>query len=189
MATEGPYQKRRLAPWLTLGGLVLLTLYLYARAHGPLRTIGLGDGPNDVSLLRAVDEPVIVQGDGQRLHQILANLLANARVHTVPGTTVLTSITREPGRVRLSVHDDGPGVPAELQKSVFQRFARGDSSRNRAAGSTGLGLSIVAAVAGAHGGTVELTSKPSDTTFSVVLPDLAGPASVPAPTTAHRATP
>ncbi len=139
--------------------------------------------------LELPDEPVIVQGDGQRLHQILANLLANARVHTVPGTTVLTSITREPGRVRLSVHDDGPGVPAELQKSVFQRFARGDSSRNRAAGSTGLGLSIVAAVAGAHGGTVELTSKPSDTTFSVVLPDLAGPASVPAPTTAHRATP
>jgi len=133
------------------------------------------------------DEPVIVHGDGQRLHQILANLLANARVHTVPGTTVLTKITREPGTVRLSVHDDGPGVPSELQKSVFQRFARGDSSRNRAAGSTGLGLSIVAAVAGAHGGTVDLSSKPSDTTFSVVLPAPDDASSTPA--WAARVTP
>ena len=116
------------------------------------------------------DEPVIVPGDTARLHQIVANLLGNARVHTLPGTTVLTSLTREPGFVRLSVRDDGPGVPAAQQAKVFQRFSRGDSARSRNGGSTGLGLSIVAAVAAAHGGSVHLTSRPGDTTFSVLLP-------------------
>lgn len=77
------------------------------------------------------DEPVTVRGDSARLHQIVANLLGNARVHTLPGTTVLTSISREPGVVRLSVRDDGPGVPADQQSKVFQRFARGDSARTR----------------------------------------------------------
>ncbi len=116
------------------------------------------------------DEPVLVRGDSARLHQIVANLLGNARVHTLPGTTVLTSISREPGTVRLSVHDDGPGVPEAQQAKVFQRFARGDSARSRTGGSTGLGLSIVAAVASAHGGSVQLTSTPGDTVFSVALP-------------------
>jgi two-component system OmpR family sensor kinase len=133
------------------------------------------------------DEPVLVRGDTARLHQIVANLLGNARVHTLPGTTVLTSLTREPGRVRLSVRDDGPGVPAEQQATVFQRFARGDSARTRTGGSTGLGLSIVAAVAGAHGGSVELTSKPGDTTFSVLLP--APDDATSAPRWAARVTP
>ncbi len=116
------------------------------------------------------DDPVVIHGDGARLHQLVTNLLANARVHTGPGTTVKTSVARADGHVLIAVHDDGPGVPEELQQKVFQRFARGDSSRNRAAGSTGLGLSIVAAVAHAHGGSVELSSKPGDTTFTVVLP-------------------
>ncbi|MFZ1288415.1 MAG: HAMP domain-containing sensor histidine kinase, partial [Candidatus Phosphoribacter sp.] len=116
------------------------------------------------------DEPVLVRGDSARLHQIVVNLLANARVHTLPGTTVLTRISREPGRVRLAVRDDGPGVPAAQQSTIFQRFVRGDSARTRSGGSTGLGLSIVAAVAAAHGGTVELVSTPGDTTFSVLLP-------------------
>ncbi len=126
--------------------------------------------PDHVWQLDLPDEPVEVQGDPARLHQIEANLLGNARTHTAPGTIVRTSITPEEGRVRISVRDNGPGVPDELQPDVFQRFARGDTSRNRAAGSTGLGLSIVAAVALAHGGTVDLTSEPGDTTFSVLLP-------------------
>ncbi len=126
--------------------------------------------PQHIWRLELPDEPVLVRGDSARLHQIVANLLGNARVHTLPGTTVLTSLNREPGLVRLSVRDDGPGVPADQQAKVFQRFARGDSARSRTGGSTGLGLSIVAAVAGAHGGSVELTSRPGDTTFSVLLP-------------------
>ena len=70
----------------------------------------------------------------------------------------------------MSVSDDGPGVPESLQRNVFHRFTRGDDSRNRAAGSTGLGLSIVDAVAKSHGGSVELSSIPGDTTFTVLLP-------------------
>jgi two-component system OmpR family sensor kinase len=116
------------------------------------------------------EEPVEVTGDSHRLHQVVANLLANARTHTPRGTTVTTSVARAGTWVRIAVHDDGPGVPAELQTNVFERFTRGDDSRNRASGSTGLGLSIVSAVAHAHGGRVELDSAPGDTTFSVLLP-------------------
>ena len=116
------------------------------------------------------EEPVEVPGDRARLHQILANLLANARTHTPPGTKVVTRLRREGGWVRLSVNDDGPGIPDSLQRNVFERFTRGEESRSRAKGSTGLGLSIVAAVGQAHGGRVELDSRPGDTTFSVLLP-------------------
>ena len=126
--------------------------------------------PDHVWQLDLPDEPVEVTGDPARLHQIVANLLGNARTHTAPGTVVRTSILREDDQVRIAVRDNGPGVPEDLQANVFQRFARGDSSRNRAAGSTGLGLSIVAAVAQAHGGSVDLRSVPGDTTFSVLLP-------------------
>jgi len=126
--------------------------------------------PDHIWQLDLPDEPVELPGDPARLHQIVANLLGNARTHTAPGTVVRTSIVREDDQVRLTVRDNGPGVPPELQADVFQRFARGDTSRNRAAGSTGLGLSIVAAVAQAHGGSVSLDSRPGDTTFTVLLP-------------------
>ncbi|WP_020142124.1 cell wall metabolism sensor histidine kinase WalK [Terracoccus sp. 273MFTsu3.1] len=115
-------------------------------------------------------EPVEVTGDGARLHQVVANLLANARTHTPDGTRVTTSVRPEGEWVRVAVHDDGPGVPDALQPNVFERFARGDDARVRDGGSTGLGLSIVAAVSKAHGGRVELDSRPGDTTFSLLLP-------------------
>ncbi|MGW5240521.1 HAMP domain-containing sensor histidine kinase [Monashia sp. NPDC004114] len=115
-------------------------------------------------------EPVEVRGDAARLHQVVANLLANARTHTPDGTRVTTSVREEGPWIRVAVHDDGPGVPAALQPNVFERFARGDGARTRSGGSTGLGLSIVAAVSKAHGGRVELDSKPGDTTFSLLLP-------------------
>jgi two-component system OmpR family sensor kinase len=116
------------------------------------------------------DEPVEVTGDRARLHQILANLLANARTHTPAGTRVVTSLRPEGSLVRISVSDDGPGIPETLQSTVFERFTRGEESRSREKGSTGLGLSIVAAVGQAHGGRVEVDSRPGDTTFSVLLP-------------------
>jgi len=116
------------------------------------------------------EDPVEVPGDEARLHQILANLLANARTHTPAGTRVVTRVRPEGSLVRISVTDDGPGVPDALQSTVFERFTRGDDARTRNGGSTGLGLSIVAAVGQAHGGRVEVSSRPGDTTFSVLLP-------------------
>ncbi|MGL5818293.1 MAG: ATP-binding protein [Phycicoccus sp.] len=114
--------------------------------------------------------PVEMTGDAARLHQILANLLANARTHTPPTTRVVTRLRPEDDVIRISVSDNGPGIPDHLRSTVFERFTRGDDSRSRAHGSTGLGLSIVAAVGQAHGGRVEVESRPGATTFSVVLP-------------------
>ncbi|WP_270888874.1 sensor histidine kinase [Pedococcus sp. 5OH_020] len=116
------------------------------------------------------EEPVEVTGDHARLHQVVANLLANARTHTPSGTKVVTSVRPDGAWVRISVTDDGPGIPDPLQPNVFRRFTRGDDSRNRAGGSTGLGLSIVDAVTRSHGGHVELDSTPGHTRFSVLLP-------------------
>ncbi|GGU76359.1 sensor histidine kinase [Lentzea flava] len=124
-------------------------------------------GPDHSWKLELPEDPVIVPGDVQRLHQVLGNLLSNARTHTPPGTTVTTGLSVHNGQVDLTVTDDGPGIPEGL--AVFERFARGDSSRSRAAGSTGLGLSIVAAVVGAHDGEVSVHSVPGRTTFTVSL--------------------
>jgi two-component system OmpR family sensor kinase len=117
------------------------------------------------------DEPVIVAGDDHRLQQVIANLLSNARTHTPAGTTVTVTIRRVGhGEVEVTVHDDGPGVPAELLSRVWERFVRSDSARSREKGSTGLGLAIVAGVVAAHRGTVEITSCPGDTCVTVRLP-------------------
>ncbi|WP_257141841.1 cell wall metabolism sensor histidine kinase WalK [Streptomyces sp. sk226] len=129
-------------------------------------------------------EPVTVRADSARLQQVLVNLLANARTHTPPGTTVTVSVrppARAGGPVALEVRDDGPGIPAALLPHVFERFARGDASRTRgsdgggATGSTGLGLAIVQAVVTAHGGRVRVESAPGRTVFAVELPADAEP--------------
>ncbi|MER5846930.1 ATP-binding protein [Streptomyces sp. NPDC002012] len=124
--------------------------------------------------LELPDEPATVYGDPTRLHQVLVNLLANARTHTPPGTTVTVRVRAAAGHpwVTLEVQDNGPGIPPELLPHVFERFARGDASRSRHAGSTGLGLAIVQAVVAAHGGRVEVASVPGHTVFAVHLPTL-----------------
>ncbi|MCV7170266.1 HAMP domain-containing histidine kinase [Mycobacterium manitobense] len=127
-------------------------------------------GPEHRWSLDLPDEPVLVTGDEARLQQVLVNLLANARTHTPPGTSVTASLAVEAGDAVLTVLDDGPGIPQWLQPEVFERFARGDSSRSRRGGSTGLGLAIVAAVVRAHGGTIGLDSEPGRTRFVVRLP-------------------
>lgn len=86
---------------------------------------------------------------------------------------VTVSLLAEAGRAVLRVADDGPGVPAHLRGSVSERFARADSSRSRAAGSTGLGPSIVAAVVQAHGGEISCPPVAVGAVFDVRLP-LAG---------------
>jgi two-component system OmpR family sensor kinase len=131
-------------------------------------------GPRHDWQLDLPDEPVVVTGDGARLHQVLANLLANARTHTPEGTTVTVGVSAQGDRAVLRVADHGPGIPEALLPHIFERFARGDSSRSRAAGSTGLGLSIVHAVVTAHRGTVSVDSSPAGTTFEVRLPTVAG---------------
>ncbi len=114
------------------------------------------------------EDSVEVTGDEQRLHQVVTNLLANARKYTPAGTTV--TVSAHPGG--FAVHDDGPGFPDDLVDHAFERFARGDVARTRAGkeGGYGLGLSLVSAIVTAHGGTVALHSVPGDTTVSVELP-------------------
>lgn len=128
-------------------------------------------GPDHAWSLDLPEEPVVVLGDEARLHQVLANLLANARTHTPAGTTVTTSLAMVEGGAVLTVADDGPGIPEPLRPEIFERFARGDSSRSRREGSTGLGLAIVAAVVKAHDGTIDVTSAPGGTEFVVHFPD------------------
>jgi len=111
------------------------------------------------------DEPVVVLGDEQRLHQVLTNLLTNARKHTPPGTHVTVGVQPE----GITVHDDGPGFPPDLVGHAFERFARGDAARQREGG-VGLGLALVDAIVSAHGGAVALRSVPGDTTVQVTLP-------------------
>ncbi|NUP74748.1 MAG: HAMP domain-containing histidine kinase, partial [Sinomonas sp.] len=117
------------------------------------------------------DEPVEIKADGARLHQVMVNLLSNARKHTEAGTVVTAGVARSAtGDAVITVTDDGPGVPPELQTKVFSRFTRADKARTGTEGSTGLGLSIVQAIVEAHGGSVELSSRPGRTEFAVYLP-------------------
>ena len=135
-------------------------------------------GPDHRWQLDLPDEPVVVDGDQHRLHQVVVNLLANARTHTPAGTTVSTSVRVEPvgptgPTAALTVADDGPGVPPEIADHVFERFTRADSARarsDRGGPSTGLGLAIVAAVVDGHHGVVRATSRPGDTRFEIRLP-------------------
>ena len=128
-------------------------------------------GPGHQWQLELPEEPVEVCGDEPQLHQIIANLLANARVHTPVATTVTVRLSLASAEAVLEVTDDGPGITPELLPEVFERFARGDGSRSRGTGgSTGLGLSIVAAVVTGHGGRVEVRSEPGQTRFTIYLP-------------------
>lgn len=127
-------------------------------------------GPDHRWLLDLPETAVTVTGDEHRLHQVIGNLLANARTHTPAGTAVTVRLAADARSTRLTVLDDGPGVPEELQPEIFGRFVRADHSRSRAAGGTGLGLAIVRAVVTAHGGEATLTSGPGRTAFMVTLP-------------------
>ena len=128
--------------------------------------------PDHAYRLRLPDEPIVVTGDESRLRQVLTNLVANAATHSGPGTAVTVSarLVADRDLVEVTVHDDGRGLPAEIAESVFDRFTRADTSRTRASGGAGLGLSIVKAIVTAHGGDVGVVSSPGDTMFTVTLP-------------------
>nr|WP_308210976.1 HAMP domain-containing sensor histidine kinase [Microbacterium sp. zg.Y625] len=127
-------------------------------------------GPDHTWRLEVGEEPVVIAGDAARLHQVAANLLANARVHTPAGTTVTTTVAYDGDSAVLRVHDDGPGIDPALANELFERFARADRSRARRTGGTGLGLSIARAIVDAHHGELSVDSRPGDTTFEVRLP-------------------
>ncbi len=118
--------------------------------------------------LQEIPQPVEVTGDEQRLHQVITNLLTNARKHTPAGTTVTVTVRAD----GFDVHDDGPGFPADFVDHAFERFARVDQSRERRTdqgGGAGLGLSLVEAIVRSHDGTVTLDSAPGGTTIVVRL--------------------
>ncbi|MFF1693724.1 sensor histidine kinase [Streptomyces sp. NPDC058257] len=127
-------------------------------------------GPEHYWALELPDEPALVLADPARLQQVVVNLLANARTHTPPGTKVTARVRRAGPGVCLEVEDNGPGIAPALLPHVFERFARGDASRSRNAGSTGLGLALVEAIVAAHGGGVTVESAPGRTVFTVTLP-------------------
>lgn len=127
-------------------------------------------GPDHEFSLVEPAEPILVAADEARLRQVFVNLLANARVHTPEGSKVLVSVHTQQERVVVRVHDNGPGIDPAVADTLFERFARADSSRSRIAGSTGLGLAIASAVVHAHHGDISVESAPGDTTFIVTLP-------------------
>lgn len=134
-----------------------------ARAIDPSRSIQL-------EVVAAGPAPV-VSGDAARLRQVFGNLVANALTHTPAGTDVVIRVSTSSAAAVVEVVDRGPGIPVEDRERVFERFFRADTSRTRASGGSGLGLSIVAALVAAHGGSVSVTETPGGgATFTVSLP-------------------
>jgi two-component system OmpR family sensor kinase len=131
-----------------------------ARAMAPDREVTL-----------SVDGRAVVRGDAHQLRQLLANLLRNAVVHTPAGTPVDVEAVREGDDVRLAVRDHGPGLPTEDRDALFERFWRAEGGRERGRSGAGLGLAIVAAIVGAHHGTVRADDAPGGgAVFTVRLP-------------------
>jgi len=127
-------------------------------------------GPDHRWVTDLPPEPVWVHGDRARLHQLVTNLLSNARVHTPAGVTVTTAIKRAGAVAELSVTDDGPDIDADLLPHLFARFVRADKARTHEFGGTGLGLAIVASIVEAHHGSVTAESANGQTVFRVRLP-------------------
>ncbi|MBE6481546.1 MAG: HAMP domain-containing histidine kinase [Actinomyces ruminicola] len=153
-----------------------------ARAAGPdhLWELNLAvlEAPAQLSPEAAAEfipEPTLVMGDEARLRQVMVNLLANARVHTPAGSRVTTTLSRgDAGTLVIRVADDGPGIAPAVRERLFERFARGDASRERRTGSTGLGMSIALAIVQSHHGSLTVESHTDadnhGTTFTVALP-------------------
>jgi two-component system OmpR family sensor kinase len=117
------------------------------------------------------DGAISVTGDASQLRQVVGNLVGNALVHTPPGTPVEISVEPEGDRAKLEVRDHGNGLPVADSSELFERFWRADRGRERGPGGAGLGLSIVAAIVAAHGGSVTAVNAPGGgAAFTVYLP-------------------
>jgi len=122
--------------------------------------------------------------DGQRLNQVLSNLLDNALRHTPAGGHVRLTASRVSTEVVFTVVDDGEGISAEHLPHIFERFYRADSARDRGRGGSGIGLAIVRALTEAHGGRASVASRGPDygTTFTVAVPAFPQPETPALPT-------
>jgi signal transduction histidine kinase len=139
---------------------------------------------NGVRLLLGEWEQMEVEGDADRLKQVVLNLVDNALRHTPNGGTVTLDLVRRDDEAVLHVRDTGPGIPAEHLERIFERFYRVDQPRSRQAGGTGLGLAIAREVAEAHGGRINVESKVGEgSTFSLILPLERRPVAEPTPPT------
>lgn len=129
-------------------------------------------GPNHPITVTTPDEDIYVLGDAYRIHQVITNLLANARTHTPVGTPIAVTVAHSDTGTTVSVSDKGPGLSDSDQERIFERFYRADPSRARTSvEGSGLGLSIVDAVMRAHGGRVSVTSTLGDgATFTLFFP-------------------
>lgn len=142
-------------------------LTVLARQAADAFRAGRPDHPLTVAIGSA---PVRLRLDPLRVRQVLDNLLTNAAVHTPPGTKVALEVAVESGLAEVRITDSGPGIPADDQARVFDRFYRVDKARSRDRGGSGLGLAVARSLIRAHGGTIDLTSEPGTTTFTVRLP-------------------
>ena len=125
----------------------------------------------EVRLESSVEAALVVDGDPERLHQVLANLVANAIRHAPPGSAVLVSAAGDNGSARLEVSDSGPGIPADEAERVFERFYRSDHARAASDGGSGLGLAIARWVVDLHGGTIRAEqAEPQGCRMVVELP-------------------
>lgn len=125
----------------------------------------------EVSLAVEASAEVVVTGDGERLRDLVSNLVTNAIRYNHSGGRVVVRVAREDGRALLSVEDTGIGIPAEDLPHVFERFYRVDKARSREAGGSGLGLAIAKWIVDAHSGLISVESVPGKgTRFDVRLP-------------------
>jgi two-component system sensor histidine kinase BaeS len=115
------------------------------------------------------EDDIRLVGDPHRLEQAAQNLASNALRHTPPGGTIRLGASRDSGKVKLTVADNGVGIPPQHLPHVFDRFYKADQSRSQAG--SGLGLSIVKAIIDRHGGTVSVRSEQgAGTVFTILLP-------------------
>ncbi|MEV0114859.1 HAMP domain-containing sensor histidine kinase [Streptomyces sp. NPDC050844] len=169
---------------ILLDDLLLLARLDAAQAEVPLRLVDTdltelareaadafrAGHPDHELTFTAGPDPVRLRLDPLRIRQVLDNLLTNAAVHTPAGTKVAVEVAVSSSAAAVRVTDAGPGIAATDQERVFDRFYRVDKARTRDRGGSGLGLAVALSLVQAHGGTVELTSRPGATAFTIRIP-------------------
>lgn len=124
--------------------------------------------PHGVRLLVDADKTLQANGDAERIHQVISNLVENAVRHSPPDGTVTVSAERSNGHLKIEVNDEGPGVPLGEEERIFERFYRADTARTRSDGGTGLGLAIARWIVDMHGGEIKVV--PGSSRMVVDLP-------------------